>query len=115
LYSTCKVIPFQKNSRIHPATKVFQGLRIAVNKELEQIDSFFHQVPRILVPGGRLACISFHSLEDGLVKKFYKEHKKEFTIVGQDKIILPSEEEIQLNPACRSAKMRVLEREKITK
>lgn len=101
------VIP--RHSHMHPATKVFQALRIAVNKELEQIESLLNQVPGILEVKGRLACISFHSLEDGLVKQFYKNNKSHFAIIGQ-KIILPTEEEIRANPASRSAKMSVLEK-----
>jgi 16S rRNA (cytosine1402-N4)-methyltransferase len=101
-----------KSGPCHPATKVFQALRIAVNKELEQIESLLFQVSSVLSVGGRLACISFHSLEDGLVKQFYKNHKSDFAIVGPEKIILPSIEEIKRNPASRSAKLRVLERTK---
>jgi 16S rRNA (cytosine1402-N4)-methyltransferase len=99
-----------KKGPMHPATKIFQALRIAVNKELEQIESFLYHVPSILNKGGRLACISFHSLEDGLVKQFYKNNKLNFEIVGPNKIILPSLQEIRLNPAARSAKLRVLEK-----
>lgn len=99
-----------KKGPMHPATKIFQALRIAVNKELEQIESLLFHVPSILNKGGRLACISFHSLEDGLVKQFYKNNKASFEIVGPNKIILPTSEEIKLNPASRSAKLRVLEK-----
>jgi 16S rRNA (cytosine1402-N4)-methyltransferase len=99
-----------KKGPIHPATKIFQALRIAVNKELEQIESFLFHVPSILNKEGRIACISFHSLEDGLVKQFYKKNKEMFEVVGPNKIILPAPEEIKLNPAARSAKLRVLEK-----
>jgi len=99
-----------KKGPMHPATKIFQALRIAVNKELEQIESFLFHLPSVLNQGGRLACISFHSLEDGLVKQFYKNNKSSFEIVGENKIILPTLEEIKLNPASRSAKLRVLEK-----
>jgi 16S rRNA (cytosine1402-N4)-methyltransferase len=99
-----------KKGPMHPATKIFQALRIAVNKELDQIESLLFHTPSILNNGGRLACISFHSLEDGLVKQFYKNNKSIFQIVGSDKIILPSSQEIKLNPAARSAKLRVLEK-----
>ena len=99
-----------KKGPMHPATKIFQALRIAVNKELEQIESFLFHLPSVLNQGGRLACISFHSLEDALVKQFYKNNKSSFEIVGENKIILPTLEEIKLNPASRSAKLRVLEK-----
>lgn len=99
-----------KKGPMHPATKIFQALRIAVNKELEQIESLLFHVPSVLNVGGRIACISFHSLEDGLVKQFYKNNKQAFSIVGPDKIILPTSEEIKVNPAARSAKLRVLEK-----
>lgn len=99
-----------RSSHIHPATKVFQALRIEVNKELVQIESLFHQVNDILAIGGRIACISFHSLEDGIVKRFYQNHKAQFKVIGNDKIILPKDAEIKINPASRSAKMRVFER-----
>lgn len=104
----CSIIP--KNSKIHPATKIFQSLRIAVNRELQQIESLLSQVPSLLQEGGRLACISFHSLEDALVKKFYKDHSKEYLVFGNDKIITPTKEELKLNPASRSAKLRILEK-----
>ena len=61
-----------RQKKIHPATKIFQGLRIYVNKELENIRSFLSQAARLLNPEGRLVCISFHSLEDRLVKDFFK-------------------------------------------
>lgn len=103
-----RVIP--KNGKFNPATKIFQALRIEVNKELQQIESLLNQSSELLNPEGTLACISFHSLEDGLVKKFYMDHKKEFTIVGPDKIILPSQSEIKENPASRSAKLRIIQK-----
>lgn len=99
-----------KKGPIHPATKTFQALRIAVNKELDQIESLLSQVNDILHINGRIACISFHSLEDSLVKQFYKNNKNNFKIVGSNKIILPSFDEIKNNPASRSAKLRVLEK-----
>lgn len=106
----CSIVP--KCSKINPATKVFQALRIAVNKELEQIESLLSQVSDLLQIGGRLACISFHSLEDALVKKFYKDHSKDYIIFGDKKIITPTKEELKLNPASRSSKLRIIEKER---
>jgi 16S rRNA (cytosine1402-N4)-methyltransferase len=99
-----------RKGKIHPATKVFQALRIAVNKELEQIQSLLFQVPKLLAVNGRLACISFHSLEDALVKYFMQTNKQDYKIIGPDKIITPTKEEIALNPASRSSKLRILEK-----
>lgn len=97
--------------RIHPATKTFQALRIAVNDELGNLIKFLPQAFGALANGGRLAIISFHSLEDRIVKNFYKQKKEE----GLAKIltknpIRPSEAEINQNPRSRSAKLRVLEK-----
>ena len=99
-----------KTGYIHPATKIFQALRIEVNKEFEEIESFLAIVPEYLVVGGRLACISFHSLEDGLVKKFYMAHKQSFSCFNNNKIILPTDDEVRENKAARSAKLRILEK-----
>lgn len=103
-----QIVP--KRGKIHPATKVFQALRIAVNNELKQIESLLQQVPSLLKPHGRLACISFHSLEDSLVKKFLGDHKKEYKNATEQKIITPTTEEIRDNPASRSSKLRILEK-----
>ncbi|HEV2916736.1 MAG TPA: 16S rRNA (cytosine(1402)-N(4))-methyltransferase RsmH [Candidatus Babeliales bacterium] len=103
-------IPIKGNKRLHPATKVFQALRIYVNHELENIRSFLAEATRLLLPGGRLVCISFHSLEDGLVKDFYK--NRELEGIGHiitKKVIVPSQKEVDQNPSSRSAKMRVFE------
>lgn len=103
-------IVFHKG-KIHPATRVFQALRIVVNKELENIQSFLPAALRALKPGGRLACISFHSLEDRLVKDFYREQKQvlQVTIIEPD-VCMATDEEKKLNPASRSAKLRVCEK-----
>jgi len=97
-------------SRIHPATKVFQALRIAVNHELESIAHFLRQSTQVLADGGRLVCISFHSLEDRLVKQFMHEHKKRPGVPGfellTDGVVQATQEELAQNPAARSAKLR---------
>lgn len=90
--------------RIHPATKTFQALRIAVNDELKNLEQFFAQVLQVLNTGGRIAVISFHSLEDRIVKNNFK---KEPWVVINKKPITPSAEEVKNNPRARSAKLRV--------
>jgi 16S rRNA (cytosine1402-N4)-methyltransferase len=96
-----------RRGRIHPATKTFQALRIAVNDELgvvrEALEGWWHH----LAPGGRIAVITFHSLEDRIVKHWMKEHKRVIT----KKPIIPLREELQANPRSRSAKLRVIEKE----
>ncbi|MBT3455724.1 16S rRNA (cytosine(1402)-N(4))-methyltransferase RsmH [bacterium] len=106
-----KVIPRYKRT-IHPATKVFQALRIFVNSELDNISSFLSSVPRFLNPNGRLVCISFHSLEDRLVKQFLKSQKEllaEKINILTPRVVVPTEEEIKRNPPSRSAKFRAAE------
>ena len=85
--------------RLHPATRVFQALRIAVNRELENLELALPRAARLILPGGRMAIISFHSLEDRIVKRF--------GAGVQPELIRPSEEEISRNPRARSAKLRV--------
>jgi 16S rRNA (cytosine1402-N4)-methyltransferase len=94
------------HTKIHPATKIFQALRIVVNKELENIEIFIKAAINALAPGGKIACISFHSLEDRIVKNIFKKHLHELEILT-NKPIIPSEEEIERNPSSRSAKLRV--------
>ncbi len=114
------------SQNIHPATRVFQALRIAVNRELDSLEKFMKTMPSFLVKGGRLCVISFHSLEDRIVKKalrcfeegctcpkdlpvclcgFTPEMKSIFR-----KPLIPSKEEIESNPMARSAKLRVAQR-----
>jgi len=96
----------QAQKRTHPATKVFQALRIFINKELENIEIFLKAAVTHLAPGGRIVCISFHSLEDRIVKHFFKENKEHLEILTK-KPIVPSQEEVDKNPSARSAKLRV--------
>jgi 16S rRNA (cytosine1402-N4)-methyltransferase len=101
----------QAERRIHPATLTFQALRIFVNRELDDLRKLLEAAPQLLKPGGRLAIISFHSLEDRIVKDAMREGARQ----GQYKLltkkpVTPSEEEIALNPRARSAKLRAAER-----
>lgn len=98
--------------RIHPATKTFQALRIAVNEELDQIALSLPLWSKLLSPGGRLVVISFHSLEDRLVKQFFKDHAgdrydAELTLLIK-KPVTASPDEIVSNPRARSAKLRAV-------
>ena len=113
--------------KAHPATKVFQALRIAVNDEIGSLKRGLAGVVKILKPGGRLAVITFHSLEDRVVKEFGRERTRDYTFSGEvdvpelrtavvpelkwvsRKAGLPGETELQENPRARSAQLRVLE------
>lgn len=99
-----------KRGRIHPATRTFQALRIAVNDELNTLRQGLARGFDRLARGGRMAVISFHSLEDRIVKHFYIEKKAEAKIITK-KPIEASEEEVQNNPRSRSAKLRIIEKE----
>ena len=101
------VVPRRSYYKIHPATQVFQALRIAVNKELENIRAFLIHSPALLNPGGRIVCISFHSLEDRIVKQFFREHA-EFRVLTP-KVVTASAEELHVNPSARSARLRAAE------
>jgi len=94
--------------RIDPATRTFQALRIAVNEELKWLEVALARLPAVLAPGGRLAVISFHSLEDRLVKNGFREDPR--LEVRTPKPVTAKEEEIAKNPRARSAKLRVAER-----
>jgi 16S rRNA (cytosine1402-N4)-methyltransferase len=98
-----------RHRRIHPATKTFQALRIEVNGELDRIEPALQGALEALKPGGRIAVITFHSLEDRPVKWFFKEHENVLEILTK-KPVCPTEEECQTNPPSRSAKLRVVER-----
>jgi 16S rRNA (cytosine1402-N4)-methyltransferase len=97
--------------RIHPATRTFQALRIFVNRELDDLKALLEAAPRVLKPGGRLVVISFHSLEDRIVKDALREGAKQrwYELLTK-KPVTPSEEEIDRNPRSRSAKMRAAEK-----
>ena len=92
---------------LHPATKVFQALRIAVNDELHRLELFLKSAVDVLEPGGIVAIISFHSLEDRIVKHFFRSEEKKRIEIITKKPIVPSAEEQEKNPRSRSAKLRV--------
>jgi 16S rRNA (cytosine1402-N4)-methyltransferase len=95
--------------RIHPATRVFQGLRIAVNRELDSLETFLDRAINWLKPNGRIAIISFHSLEDRIVK--YKFRDDDRLKVVTKKPLIAQEDEEKSNPRARSAKLRIAEKE----
>ncbi|MFY9904608.1 MAG: 16S rRNA (cytosine(1402)-N(4))-methyltransferase RsmH [Terriglobales bacterium] len=100
-----------KHDRIHPATRTFQALRIFVNRELDDLKALMEAAPRVLKPGGRLVVISFHSLEDRIVKDAMRAGAKdEYFRLLTKKPLTASEDEIERNPRSRSAKMRAAER-----
>lgn len=103
-------VPFPARfGRTHPATKTFQALRIAVNDELGALREGLAKGFERLAPGGRMAVISFHSLEDRIVKEFFRERAKEgVATIMTKKPIIASVEEIKENPRSRSAKLRIL-------
>ena len=101
---------FYRRGKTHPATKTFQALRIAVNDELKALEEGLSRSIEHLNPGGRLAVISFHSLEDRIVKNFFKELDKKKGKILTKKPIKPSAQEIAENPRSRSAKLRVFEK-----
>ncbi|MBP7854343.1 16S rRNA (cytosine(1402)-N(4))-methyltransferase RsmH [Candidatus Babeliales bacterium] len=97
--------------KIHPATKVFQALRIFVNDELENINSFLQAAKGLLKDQGRLVCISFHSLEDRIVKQYFKQHSAKnptpgFFLMATDGACMATQEEINANRSSRSARLR---------
>ena len=101
----------RKHERIHPATRTFQALRIFVNRELDDLQALLKVAPGVLKPGGRLVVISFHSLEDRIVKDALREGAKQgwYRLLTK-KPVTASEEEIDRNPRSRSAKMRAAEK-----
>ena len=101
----------QAERRIHPATRTFQALRIFVNRELDDLRALMESAPQLLKPGGRLVIISFHSLEDRIVKDALREGAKQghYRLLTK-KPVTADEEEIDRNPRSRSAKLRAAER-----
>jgi 16S rRNA (cytosine1402-N4)-methyltransferase len=115
----------RRQARIHPATRTFQALRIAVNDELEVLRKTLPEATSLLAPGGRLAVISFHSLEDRIVKEFFSQESRECICPPEQptctchhratlhiitrKPIIASDHEVSTNPRARSAKLRVAE------
>jgi 16S rRNA (cytosine1402-N4)-methyltransferase len=116
----------ERRGRIHPATRTFQALRIAVNEEMDALEAALPQAVEILAVGGRLAVISFHSLEDRVVKRFLRresrdcicppelpictcDHRATVRLITR-KPIRPAADEIAANPRARSARLRVAER-----
>jgi len=97
--------PKQRYKKIHPATRTFQALRIAVNKEIDVLEKFLQVVPEWLLPGGIISIISFHSLEDRLVKSCFKNDQRLKNLTK--KPITPSEQEVELNKRARSGKLRI--------
>ena len=98
----------KRKSRIHPATRTFQALRIAVNSELENLEKLLDQAPTLLKENGKIAVISYHSLEDRIVKNNFRENLKEglYSEITK-KPIAPAKTEIAQNPRARSAKLRI--------
>ncbi len=99
-------------SKTHPATRTFQALRIVVNDELSQLERFLSTLPKLLNDNGRAGIITFHSLEDRIVKRAFKEqasmgYEAELQILTKDPVV-PSQHEISINPRSRSAKLRVV-------
>jgi len=103
--------PKERFRRTHPATKTFQALRIAVNQELDSLSIVLEKAVSLLLPGGRLVVISFHSLEDRIVKFYFREQHKEQNIqLITKKPLTVLEDELKENPRARSAKMRICEK-----
>lgn len=100
----------RRRGKLHPATLIFQALRLEVNQELSEIEKTLKTVPEILNKGGRAAFISFHSLEDRMIKNWAKDlNKKNIIKLLNKKPITASAEELKSNPRSRSAKLRVIE------
>lgn len=106
-----KSVPRRAYHRIHPATRAFQALRIAVNHELESLELFLQRIAPFVRSGGRLCAVSFHSLEDRIIKVSFRDFvKNKGFIFITKKPLPPQEQEIRGNPRARSAKLRVVEK-----
>jgi len=101
-------VPRTRDERIDPATRTFQALRIVVNEELKWLEVALRRLPECLQPEGRIAIISFHSLEDRPVKEAFRNDERLKVLTRRP--VRPSDEEVALNPRSRSAKLRVAER-----
>jgi len=102
------VVP--RTGRLHPATLIFQALRIAVNNELEELDALLGALPRVVKPGGRVVVLTYHSLEDRKVKHAMKEMaQKGIAQVLTRHVVRPAKDEVLRNPPSRSAKLRAIE------
>ncbi|MGE5376556.1 MAG: 16S rRNA (cytosine(1402)-N(4))-methyltransferase RsmH [Bacteroidota bacterium] len=126
LVSAIEAVSPRRGDRLHPATRTFQALRIAVNEELSSMEAVLPQAVAALKSGGRIAVISFHSLEDRIVKDFFREQSRDLVNPPYEQIydverrailkevnrkpITPSDEEIKDNPRARSAKLRIAEK-----
>lgn len=105
-WSKGKLVGLQKT---HPATKTFQALRIAVNNELEHLRKALEKALTVLKPGGKMAVIAYHSLEDRIVKQYFKQWAKDGLVTEiTKKPMVPTDQEIESNPRSRSAKLRVI-------
>jgi len=106
----CSVVPpGYERGRIHPATRVFQALRIAVNDEIENVKIALPRAAHLLLPGGRMLVISFHSLEDKVAKTFGHSVQPKFKELTK-KPLVPTDDEVRVNVRSRSARMRVFEK-----
>jgi len=103
------VVP-RAGSRLHPATRTFMALRLAVNQEMEELDALLEAVPRLVAPGGRVVILTFMSLEDRKVKQAFRSLAAQGrALLLTRRVVRPTEEEIRINPASRSAKLRAIE------
>jgi 16S rRNA (cytosine1402-N4)-methyltransferase len=121
-----RVMGGRKGSRTHPATRAFQALRIAVNQELQSLEDFLPQAVQALAPGGRLAVIAFHSLEDRIVKHYFRRENRDCICPPEQPVCTcghkasiievtrrpmeADETEMQENPRARSARLRIAEK-----